>query len=130
MVRSLVAQAMRGISHPNTDLDAQMFLLRVRQLRAQEGAVPELPVAYSPRVLPGELGDPRILVWDIGRCHDPACGNFDHHQDHTLGATPVILLQALGREPSPLDRYVDEADRGIFLCRPPPPRSAGPESGG
>ncbi|HLN62051.1 MAG TPA: hypothetical protein VK464_10920 [Symbiobacteriaceae bacterium] len=120
MIRSLVAGALRGISHPNTDLDAQTFLLRVRQLRAAAGLRPDLEVSYQPQVTEGELDDPQVLVWDIGRSHDPARGNFDHHQDHRLGATPIILLQALGQEPSPLDRYVDLADRGIFFREPQP----------
>jgi hypothetical protein len=120
VIRSLVAEALRGISHPNTDLDAQTFLLRVRRLRAGAGKDPDLAVSYRPQVTPAELDDPRVLVWDIGRSHDPVRGNFDHHQDHTLGATPVILVQALGLEPGPLDRYVDLADRGIFFREPQP----------
>jgi hypothetical protein len=115
-----VAGAVRGISHPNTDLDAQTFLLRVRQVRAEAGGAPELPVAYRPQIAPEELANPRVLVWDIGRSHDPERGNFDHHQDHQLGATPIILLQALGLEPAPLDRYVDLADRGYFFKHPQP----------
>lgn len=120
VIHTLVAGARRGISHPNTDLDAQTFLLRVRRLRAEAGCRPDFPVAYRPRIEPEELDDPTVLVWDIGRSHDPARGNFDHHQDHTLGATPVILLQALGQEPAPLDRYVDLADRGHFFKHPQP----------
>jgi len=119
-MRLLVAGAHRGISHPNTDLDAQTFLLRIRQVRAESGVNPVLPVAYRPQVTPGELDDPQVLVWDIGRVHAPERGCFDHHQDHTLGATPVILLQALGLEPSPLDLYVDKADRGHFFKHPQP----------
>lgn len=120
MFRSLVAAARLGISHPNTDLDAQTFLLRVRRLRTGAGADPELPVSYRPQVTPSELADPGVLIWDIGRSLDPSRGNFDHHQDHALGATPIILLQALGMAPSPLDRYVDLADRGVFFREPQP----------
>lgn len=120
MIYELVAGAVRGISHPNTDLDAQTFLLRVRQLRAKAGVGADLPVAYRPQVTAEELESPAVLIWDIGRAHDPARGNFDHHQDHTLGATPIILLQALGTEPSPLDRYVDLGDRGHFFKHPQP----------
>lgn len=120
VIRAIVTGAVGGISHPNTDLDAQTFLLRVRSLRAEAGISPEFPVAYRPQVTAAELEDPRVLIWDIGRSHDPARGNFDHHQDHLLGATPIILLQALGLEPAPLDRYVDLADRGQFLKNPQP----------
>jgi hypothetical protein len=120
MIRSLVAGALRGISHPNTDLDAQTFLLRVRQLRAEAGLQHELPVFYQPQVPPFDLADPKVLVWDIGRSHAPHLGNFDHHQDHSLGATPILLLQSLWREPSPLDRYVDLGDRGVFFREPQP----------
>ncbi len=111
---------MRGISHPNTDLDAQTFLLRVNQIRAEAGVRRRFSVAYRPRVSDGELGDRRVLVWDIGRRHEPRQGNFDHHQDHALGATPIILRQALGEEPTALDRYVDLGDRGYFLKHPQP----------
>ncbi len=116
----ILAGARRGISHPNTDLDAQTFLLRATQMREQMGIDEPLPVVYRPQVSGGELSDRRVLVWDIGRDHDPRRGNFDHHQDHTLGATPIILLQALGREASPLDEYVDRADRGLFFKEPQP----------
>jgi hypothetical protein len=116
----LLLGARRGVSHANTDLDAQAFLLRVAQVRAEAGVDRPLAVAYRPQVTPAELGDPRVLVWDIGRRHEPAAGNFDHHQDHGLGATPILLLQALGREPSALDRYVDQADRGYFFKHPQP----------
>lgn len=118
MIRSLVAGARRGISHPNTDLDAQTFLLRVRRLRAEACGCADFVVDYRPQVLAEELDDPEVLIWDIGRSHDPGRGNFDHHQNHELGATPIILLQALGLEPSPLDRYVDLADRGYFFKHP------------
>lgn len=120
VIRALVAGARRGISHPNTDLDAQTFLLRVRAVRAAELGSPELPVAYRPRVGAAELDDPQVLVWDIGRSHDPLRGNFDHHQDHWLAATPILLVDALGLEPTPLDRYVDMADRGVFFRDPQP----------
>jgi hypothetical protein len=120
VIRSLVASALRGVSHPNTDLDAQTFLLRVRRVRAEAGSAPGFGAEYRPQVTAGELADPGVLIWDIGRSHDPARGNFDHHQDHRLGATPIILLQALGQEPGPLDRYVDLADRGIFFREPQP----------
>lgn len=119
-MRKLVAGALRGISHPNTDLDAQTFLLRVRKLRAEVLGRPDFPVAYRPQVSAAELEDPQVLIWDIGRSHDPARSNYDHHQDHRLGATPIILLQALGVEPAPLDRYVDLADRGCFFKQPQP----------
>jgi len=112
--------ARRGISHPNTDLDAQTFLLRATQLRDEYGHDLPLPVEYRPQVTPGELSDRRVLVWDIGRAFAPGQGNFDHHQDHTLGATPIILLNAAGRKPSALDEYVDKADRGIFFKEPQP----------
>lgn len=115
---ALLAGARRGISHPNTDLDAQTFLLRLNQVRAEAGVAGALPVEYRPQVTPAELKDQRVLIWDIGRVHDPDCGCFDHHQDHLLGATPLILLQALGREPSLLDEYVDRADRGWFFKHP------------
>lgn len=116
----LLLEARRGISHPNTDLDAQTFLLRVSQVREEAGLPEPLPVEYRPQVSPTELKDRRVLVWDIGRSHEPALGNFDHHQEHRLGATPVILLEALGRVPSALDRYVDQADRGYFFRHPQP----------
>jgi hypothetical protein len=110
----------RGISHPNTDLDAQTFLMRVRRLRQESAGGAPLPVAYRPQVTGAELDDPTVLIWDIGRSHDPLRGNFDHHQDHTLGATPIILRQALGEEPNALDRYVDLGDRGYFFKHPQP----------
>lgn len=120
MILELLAGALQGVSHPNTDLDAQTFLLRVRQLRAEAGADPNLPVGYRPQVTSDELDDPQVLIWDIGRRFDPDHGNFDHHQDHNLGATPIILLEALGRTPSELDRYVDLGDRGYFYKHPQP----------
>lgn len=116
----LLLGARRGVSHPNTDLDAQTFLRRVTQLRAEAGLEEALQVEYRPQVTPSELRDRQVLVWDLGRVHDPSAGNFDHHQDHRLGATPIILLEAVGREPSPLDRYVDQADRGLFFKNPQP----------
>lgn len=112
--------ARRGVSHPNTDLDAQTFLLRVTQVRTEMGHHDPLGVDYRPQVSPAELRDRRVLIWDIGRGHDPASGNFDHHQDHSLGATPIILLQALGDQPSVLDEYVDRGDRGYFFKHPQP----------
>lgn len=117
---TLLMEAQRGVSHPNTDLDAQTFLLRVRQMREEMGYEAPLPVLYRPQVTPQELRDRRVLVWDIGRVYQAATGNFDHHQDPSLGATPIILLQALGQEPSALDRYVDQADRGLFFKNPQP----------
>lgn len=120
MIRNLVAHALRGISHPNTDLDAQTFLMRVRAIRAEAGAGPDFSVSYRPQVTAAELDDPGVLIWDIGRSHDPQRGNFDHHQDPALGATPIILQQALGVEPTALDQYVDRADRGYFFKHPQP----------
>lgn len=114
-IRELLQTARRGITHPNTDLDAQTFLLRYRQLTGQS-----LKVDYRPMVTPAELDDPAVLIWDIGKVFDPQRGNYDHHQDFELGATPIILLQSLGLEPSPLDRYVDQVDRGFFLRTPQP----------
>ncbi|MFZ5825668.1 MAG: hypothetical protein ACOY94_15335 [Bacillota bacterium] len=116
----LLLGARRGVSHPNTDLDAQTFLLRAAQVREEMGHRQPLAVDYRPQVSPGELRDRRVLIWDIGRVHDPASGNFDHHQDHALGATPILLLQALGHEPTALDEYVDRADRGYFFRHPQP----------
>lgn len=120
LLKNLIVAARQGISHPNTDLDAQTFLLRVRRLRAEAGLKPDFNVQYRPQVTAEELASPEVLIWDIGRRFEPDLGNFDHHQDHTLGATPIILLQALGLEPSALDRYVDLGDRGIFLRVPQP----------
>lgn len=120
LIQKLIVAARQGISHPNTDLDAQTFLLRVRRLRAEAGLSPDFEVRYQPQASLEELANPEILIWDIGRRYEPDLGNFDHHQDHTLGATPIILLQALGLEPSALDRYVDLSDRGVFLREPQP----------
>lgn len=120
MILEQLVSARAGISHPNTDLDAQTFLRRLLQIRAEAGETEPLQVAYRPQVSPHELRDPRVLVWDVGRCLEPERGNFDHHQDHELGATPLLLLQALGRQPAPLDRYVDLADRGHFFKEPQP----------
>lgn len=114
-LRALLAGARRGISHPNTDLDSQTFLLRYRQLSARD-----LQVDYRAGVRQEELDDPAVLIWDIGGDYDPQRGNFDHHQDFDLGATPIILLQALGLEPGPLDLYVDRVDRGLYLRQPQP----------
>jgi hypothetical protein len=120
VVRTLIANAQRGVSHPNTDLDAQTFLMRVRALRKEAGMDRVIPVTYQPQVSESELADPRILIWDIGRSYQPALGNFDHHQNHELGATPIILAEALGTEPNALDRYVDLGDRGEFFKKPQP----------
>lgn len=116
----LLLGARRGVSHPNTDLDAQTFLLRAEQVREEMGHHQPLGVDYRPQVNQAELRDRRVLVWDIGRVHDPANGNFDHHQDHSLGATPILLLQAIGSVPTVLDEYVDRADRGYFFKHPQP----------
>jgi hypothetical protein len=49
--------------------------------------------------LPQDLDDPEILVIDIGGEHDPARGNFDHHQfpaDHPPVCSLSLVLQDLG----------------------------------
>ena len=46
-----------------------------------------------------DLSDPRVAVVDVGASHDPACGNFDHHQ-FPKDATPLcslsLVLQDMG----------------------------------
>lgn len=46
-----------------------------------------------------DLADPSIAVLDIGHQHDPAKGNFDHHQlprDHVPTCALSLVLQHLG----------------------------------
>ncbi|MET0263542.1 MAG: MYG1 family protein [Rariglobus sp.] len=48
---------------------------------------------------PAELADPSIAVVDVGHSHDPALGNFDHHQfpaDHPPICSVSLVLQYLG----------------------------------
>lgn len=47
----------------------------------------------------GDLDDPAVLVVDVGGEHDPARGNFDHHQfprDHEPVCALSLVLQDLG----------------------------------
>ncbi|MDP3849335.1 MAG: MYG1 family protein [Luteolibacter sp.] len=46
-----------------------------------------------------DLADAAIAVLDVGGIHDPACGNFDHHQfpkDHPPQCSLSLVLQHLG----------------------------------
>lgn len=58
----------------------------------------ELPI-WRREPEPGDLGDPEILVVDVGGEHDPARGNFDHHQfptDHPPVCSLSLVLQYFG----------------------------------
>ncbi|MEM0895948.1 MAG: MYG1 family protein [Verrucomicrobiota bacterium] len=49
--------------------------------------------------VPSDLDDPSILVVDVGGEHDPARGNFDHHQfprEHEPVCALSLVLQDLG----------------------------------
>jgi hypothetical protein len=57
-----------------------------------------LPVARR-EPEPHELDDPGVLVVDVGGEHDPARGNFDHHQfpaDHEPVCSLSLVLRHLG----------------------------------
>lgn len=54
---------------------------------------------YRREPTPEELDDPSVLVLDIGKRYEPECLNFDHHQDTTLSASFVLLLNHFGIEP-------------------------------
>lgn len=48
---------------------------------------------------PEDLADPGIAVVDVGGCHEPERGNFDHHQfpaDHDPVCALSLVLQDLG----------------------------------
>lgn len=48
---------------------------------------------------PDDLADPATAVVDVGGCHEPELGNFDHHQfpaDHPPVCSLSLVLQHLG----------------------------------
>lgn len=48
---------------------------------------------------PADLADPAIVVADVGHRHEPALGNFDHHQfpkDHPPTCSLSLVLRHLG----------------------------------
>lgn len=60
----------------------------------------EHPVTLTRREpLPEDLADPSVAVIDVGHEHDPARGNFDHHQfpkDYPPTCSLSLVLQHLG----------------------------------
>lgn len=72
-----------------------------------------------------ELDNPRICVLDMGREFAPEKGNFDHHQDSSIPATNMLVLEyfeddekvkAIMKE-SMFD-YLDRVDRGLVVEKP------------
>ncbi|HEY9249007.1 MAG TPA: MYG1 family protein, partial [Rariglobus sp.] len=48
---------------------------------------------------PADLADPAVVVADVGHRHEPALGNFDHHQfpkDHPPTCSLSLVLRHLG----------------------------------
>jgi len=67
-----------------------------------------VPIERKNRVTAEELADPTILVLDVGLRHDPAFGNFDHHQDSGLDAACMLVLQHFVRDEKLRKRLADK----------------------
>ncbi len=81
--------------------------------------------------LPQDLDDPEILVVDVGGEHDPARGNFDHHQfpsDHPPVCSLSLVLQDLGlyEDARAFCEWLEPAECGSTRGAPsPPPTGSG-----
>jgi len=56
--------------------------------------LPNIKVVRKFKITPNEYNDPTILVIDVGRFYDPEKGLFDHHQDRSLMASNLLVLDA------------------------------------
>lgn len=91
-----------------------------------------LPIERKFKIHPIEYNDPKTMIIDVGRFYDPAKLLFDHHQDKTLMASNLLVLDAFyeelgakfGLDPTESFRmymylmknmfmYVSNVDRGI-----------------
>jgi uncharacterized UPF0160 family protein len=52
----------------------------------------ELPIKRIFKITEEEFENDSILILDIGRRFESSKGNFDHHQDNTLPATNILIL--------------------------------------
>jgi len=56
--------------------------------------LPNISVSRKFKITPTEYNDPTILVIDVGRFYNPEKGLFDHHQDRSLMASNLLILDA------------------------------------
>lgn len=62
-----------------------------------------------------ELDDPEIFVIDVGKQYDPAKNNFDHHQDASLPASNMLLLDALEILEDDSKEFKKHLEKHLFL---------------
>jgi uncharacterized UPF0160 family protein len=86
--------------------------------------VGELPVERKNKAEKEDLECPETLVLDIGGHLEPGKGNFDHHQDSSIPATNMLVLNHFCNDEKikvflhkNLFAYVDAVDRGIAPVR-------------
>lgn len=87
--------------------------------------VGELPVERKNKVEDKELECPGTLILDVGGRLEPEKGNFDHHQDSSIPATSMLILNHFCNDEKMkailrknFYGYVDAVDRGVFPVRP------------
>jgi len=56
--------------------------------------LPNIEIKRKFKISSEEYNDPSILVIDIGRYYEPKKGLFDHHQDRSLMASNLLILDA------------------------------------
>lgn len=71
-------------------------------------------------ITPEEMMDPAVLILDCGLQYAPALGNFDHHQDSSLEATNMLVLDYFTDDKKLVEKltyslfqYVSDIDRGV-----------------
>jgi uncharacterized UPF0160 family protein len=82
----------------------------------------ELPIKRTFKITDEEFENDSILVLDIGRRFESSKGNFDHHQDATLPATNILILDHFCKDDEiknylkkQLFSYVSAVDVGQIL---------------
>lgn len=84
--------------------------------------VGELPIERNFRPTDDNFSDPEIFVIDVGQKLEPEKSNFDHHQDGSIPATNILVLNHLCENvklkellKKYLFSYVDAVDRGNIV---------------
>ena len=75
-----------GIFHADDVMSVALMLECIR---------PKIQVERTRNISPDEFSNPDIWIIDVGRQYNRALNNYDHHQDKTLPASCILILNQM-----------------------------------
>ena len=123
-IRKRMKKTIEIITHANTFHADELLAIATFTHFMNKDDVCEINVVRMNSVTPTMLENPELYIFDLGGEYNELLGNFDHHQDKSLPASNILVLDYFCQDvdlasllKNKLFKYVSDVDTGKIIAR-------------